>query len=419
MKFIHAADLHLDSPLRGLESYEGAPVEEIRGATREALKSLVALAIEEQVSFVIVAGDLYDGDWQDYNTGLFFGAQMTRLREADIPVYTVSGNHDAQSRMSRNLTLPDNVIVFPANAPWTHRLLDGAVAIHGQSYARQDVKDDLSAGYPEPVGGALNIGVLHTNIDSRPGHDNYAPTSLARLRAHGYDYWALGHVHTAEVLSENPWVVYPGCLQGRHIRETGAKGCRLVEVRDGQIVSCEHRDLDVLRWHLATVDIDGVETVPAVVHRAVDEVAAAEADAGGRILAVRVVLQGETPAHDDLVRTADQWHADLRARVTDVSGGRVWIERIRMEAHPPTDLRELESGDHALGDLLRAIRDLDADEARLAELAQTFEDLAGKLPSELKEEPHLLDVTDPATVHGMLGDVRSLLLSRIRQGAAQ
>src|SRR4051812_29910913 len=109
MKFVHAADLHLDSPLRGLDRYEGAPVEQLRGATRRALENLVALCLSEKADFLLLAGDLYDGGWKDYRTGLFFAAQMSRLRAADIPVFFVRGNHDAESNITRSLRLPENV----------------------------------------------------------------------------------------------------------------------------------------------------------------------------------------------------------------------------------------------------------------------------------------------------------------------
>ena len=221
LTFIHAADLHLDSPLIGLPRYDGAPVEQMRGSTRRALENLVDLALTEQVAFVLIAGDLYDGDWRDYNTGLFFAAQMTRLREAGTPVFIVSGNHDAASQITRSLRMPDNVTVLPANSPDTVRRDDIGIAVHGQSFRTRAVADDLSAAYPDPVRGMFNIGLLHTSADGRPGHDPYAPCSLDKLRAKGYDYWALGHVHAREVLCDDPWVVFSGNTQGRHIRELG------------------------------------------------------------------------------------------------------------------------------------------------------------------------------------------------------
>ena len=112
MKFIHTADLHLDSPLRGLSAYADAPAERLRTATRDAFHNLVTQAIDEQVDFMVIAGDVYDGDWKDFNTGLFFVRQMGRLRHAGIPVYLLYGNHDADSEMTRGLELPDNVYVF-------------------------------------------------------------------------------------------------------------------------------------------------------------------------------------------------------------------------------------------------------------------------------------------------------------------
>ncbi len=199
VKFVHAADLHIDSPLRGLDKYEGAPAARLRAATRHALENLVALCIEEEAAFLLLAGDVFDGGWKDFSTGLFFATQMTRLREAGIPVVIVRGNHDAASSITKNLTLrlPDNVHELSSKKAETFELADAGVCVHGQSFAKQATTDDLAARYPDAVRGAFNIGLLHTCLDGREGHDRYAPTSLETMRAKGYDYWALGHVHVA------------------------------------------------------------------------------------------------------------------------------------------------------------------------------------------------------------------------------
>ena len=186
MKFLHAADIHLDSPLRGLDRYEGAPVDEIRNATRRALENLVALAIDEEVDFVILAGDLFDGDWPDFNTGLFFVRQMARLGEKDISVYAVRGNHDAENRFTRKLPWPKNVHFFSSRKPESFPLDGVDVVLHGQSFANRDVQDDLAAAYPSAAPGKINIGVLHTSLDGRVGHASYAPTRLDVLRSRGY-----------------------------------------------------------------------------------------------------------------------------------------------------------------------------------------------------------------------------------------
>ncbi|MCL4245062.1 MAG: DNA repair exonuclease, partial [Candidatus Dadabacteria bacterium] len=260
-RFIHTADIHLDSPLRGLEGMEGPAVERIRTATRKAFTNLVTEAVEREVDFVVIAGDLYDGDWRDYRTGLFFVAQMGRLARAGIPAFILYGNHDAESQITRRLTLPDNVKTFSAKKPETYVLEDIGAALHGQGYHKRDVTENLAASYPDPVPGAFNIGVLHTGMGGMGGHENYAPCALAELVARGYDYWALGHVHQGSVLHERPHIVFPGNLQGRHVRETGPKGGHLITVEDNEITSFETLRTDVVRWEILKVDAGGCERI--------------------------------------------------------------------------------------------------------------------------------------------------------------
>jgi DNA repair protein SbcD/Mre11 len=229
-KFIHAADIHLDSPMRKLDYYEGVPVEKFRQATRRAFENLIQLAISESVAFVVIAGDLYDGDWKDYNTGLYLVSQMSRLRDAGISVFIVTGNHDAASNITKTLRFPDNVKIFPSDKPATFQMENLKVAIHGQSFASPAVKKDLASDYPKPIEGYYNIGLLHTCATGRAGHEPYAPCSPEDLKNKGYDYWALGHVHNHEVIEKYPPIVFSGNIQGRHPRETGPKGCVMVTV---------------------------------------------------------------------------------------------------------------------------------------------------------------------------------------------
>ena len=214
MKFIHTADLHLDSPLRGLSLYADAPAERLRTATRDAFLNLVTQAIDEQVDFMVIAGDVYDGDWKDFNTGLFFIRQMGRLRNSGIPVYLLYGNHDADSEMTRGLELPDNVQVFSTRKAETFRIESRKEALHGRSFKVAATTENLLPGYPEPVAGWLNIGVLHTALEGNAEHARYAPCSVAELQAKGYQYWALGHVHEHWVQRGDVTMAYPGNLQG-------------------------------------------------------------------------------------------------------------------------------------------------------------------------------------------------------------
>ena len=256
-RFVHAADIHLDSPLRGLEAYPDAPVEQIRGAARRTFDNLVNLAVDEGAAFVLLAGDLFDGDWKDYNTGLYFTHRMGRLREAGIRVLMVSGNHDAASQLTRTLRLPDNVTLFPHRKAATVTLDDLGAAVHGQSFGGRVVSEDLSRDFPKAVPGMCNIGLLHTSLTGRPNHESYAPCTAEGLASRGYDYWALGHVHRREVVGRDPWIVFPGNIQGRHIRETGPKGCAVVTVESGRVSGVEFRDVDVLRFEVCRVDLTG------------------------------------------------------------------------------------------------------------------------------------------------------------------
>lgn len=296
MRFIHASDLHIDSPLRGLDRYEGAPIERLRTATRSALERLVDKAISEHVDFVLFSGDIYDRDWQDFHTGLFFREQMVRLGRAQIRVLIVQGNHDAQGVISRQLTLPSNVTVFSSRSAQTFKIDELSVAIHGRSFPERAVDEDLVPSYPAAVPGFFNIGMLHTSLNGRTGHDTYAPTDLLTLIAKGYDYWALGHVHAREVICEKPRIVFPGNIQGRHANETGAKGCELVTVEAGH-VEAEFVSMDVVRWSQVSVPLNGIERLEALSDAFRHALEPSLVGAMDRLHAVRVTLTGSTGLH--------------------------------------------------------------------------------------------------------------------------
>ncbi len=355
-RFIHAADLHLDSPLRGLEVHEGAPIQVLRGATRRAFENLVDLALKESVDFLLIAGDVYDGDWKDYSTGLFFRGQMVRLKEKGIPVYVISGNHDAASVISKRLALPENVRVFSTRAAESLDVENLPVVIHGRGFPNRAVPENLALEYPSAVSGKFNIGLLHTSLNGAPGHDTYAPCSEQDLRAKGYDYWALGHIHQPSVISEEPWIVFAGNCQGRHVRETGPRGCRLVTVSDENVIdSAEWQTLDVVRWSVVEVDLSEVEREADALRCIRAALSDVIEKADGRLVAARVHLTGTTPLHGSLHQKSQHWRAQLLGFVQDFGEEALWIERMTTRTTPIYDVALLAERDILTGTVLKAL----------------------------------------------------------------
>lgn len=417
-KFLHAADIHLDSPLRGLERYEGAPVERIRGATRRALEKLVLLALEEKVDGVLLVGDLYDGDWRDFNTGLFLVRQMARLNEAGIRVFLLAGNHDAANRMTRSLALPENVKLFSSKNPETFVLEDQGIALHGQSFSNPAVFDDLSQNYPAPIKGSFNIGLLHT-CATCTDHERYAPCTIDGLRLKGYDYWALGHIHKRQELHSDPPIVFPGNLQGRHIREEGPKGCMLVTIKNGHLADKEFRDLGAVRWQRLSIVVGPTDGPDDILDRAREAMRKLLEEPDPSLFAVRIQVQGSCKGHGALQARAEHYIGQLRAQALDLDADRLWLEKIVFATTPDSAslAQRLEGPIEELVNLLNQIRQ---DAKQLQELAEPLADLKRKLPFELTQAGAGLDPTDPAWLHGLLDQVEPLLLQRLLfpEGAA-
>jgi exonuclease SbcD len=411
-QFIHAADIHLDSPLRGLDRYEGAPVDEIRLASREAFINLVQLAVEKQVAFVVIAGDLFDGDWKDYNTGRFFAKQMSRLREANIPVYVLKGNHDAANKLTRSIVLPENVNVFSHTKPQTFRVPNCDAVVHGQSFSTAAVTSNLVPNYPRAEPGLFNIGVLHTSATGRDGHENYAPCSLDDLISKGYDYWALGHVHKREVLNAaNPLIVFPGNIQGRHAREIGPKGCSLVTVDDRLTVTESFEELCVLQWHHLVVPCETAQSEAEVFSILQSQLSDLRSVASGKPLAVRVELTGASVVNSALRSNAEHFINQIRAIAADAGGDEIWIEKVKVRTSPPVTAIPI-SHDGAVGELISLIDEYRDGVADMTALRAELSDLDKKLPPEVKAAAGW---SDDEFIDEALKDVQQILLSRLGQ----
>src|SRR5580704_13204778 len=310
--FLHAADLHLGSPFTGLALRDETLAQRFAKASRDAFSNLVSRAMEERVSFVVIAGDIYDGEWKDTSIGLFFNREIARLDRAGIQVFVLKGNHDAESVVTRAISLPGNVFQFPTKSK-TVRIEELEVALHGRSFSDRAVTENIVLDYPDPVPGWFNIGVLHTSCEGRPGHANYAPCTVPQLKSLGYQYWALGHVHEYEELAWDPWIVFPGNLQGRSIRECGPKGAVLVHVDDGRVVAVRRLIVDQARWAVAAVDLEGISEESQALRKIEDEIRPAIVQAEGRLLALRVQLRGAAALHHGLKADPRRFSDEVQA----------------------------------------------------------------------------------------------------------
>lgn len=333
-RFIHTADIHLDSPLRSLAMRNGELADLVGNATREALVSIVDLCLEERVDALMIAGDLYDGDQTSMKTARFLAGQLQRLHGAGIETYLIRGNHDALSRITQELILPPSVKLFAGRAE-TVELNRGNlnVAIHGLSFAKPHAPESLLPKYRTPVPDAANVGIMHTSLAGAPGHDLYAPCNVSDLHGWGYDYWALGHVHVRTEHGGDRAVIMPGMPQGRDINEAGAKTVSLVTINDDRSITVEERLTSIAQFERIAVDLTSAATWRDAVDLIEKEIARARDTTRSQHLVGRLRLDGITSLTWQLRRDRDLLLAEIEHRAEGI--GKTWIEKIEIVAQTP------------------------------------------------------------------------------------
>lgn len=414
MRFIHTADIHLDSPLTGLSAYADAPAKMLRSATRDAFTNLVSEAIEQQVDFMVIAGDLYDGGWKDHNTGIYFCREMGRLRKAGIPAYVKFGNHDAESEMTKKLLLPDNVFTFESRKAHTFRIDHLKVALHGRSFKEAATTENLATGYPAALPGMFNIGVLHTALGVQSTHANYAPCTIDELHAKGYQYWALGHVHEYQMWQGASTIVFPGNLQGRHIRETGPRGAVLVTADDAGVQQVERLFVDVLRWYSVEIDATNCNTLADVVRAIGRELEALVQNSPANMpSAVRIVVSGKTPAHGELFGMEAQLRAEVLALAAAIGPDRLWIEKVKTLTSAADDGAAIRARGDALSDLQELLEKAETDPEFLKSLQDDLMLLVTKAPLALQDAvPYFKDIR-AGDLAALVREVRPGLVSQL------
>jgi exonuclease SbcD len=402
--FIHAADLHLGSPLSGLATRDADLARRLATAGRQAFEDLVTQAIERRVAFVVVAGDIYDGDWADNTIGLFFARQVARLDRAGIPTILVRGNHDAESVITRSITLPPSVHVFSAARAETLRLEAVRVAVHGRSFQARAVEENLSLTYPAALPGWFNLGVLHTSCTGHAAHETYAPCSVADLTARGYDYWALGHIHDYAELSRDPWIVFPGNIQGRSVRECGEKGAVLVEVADGRVTVLSRLPLDRARFEQISVDLSAAADTRAALETVETALRPLAEVAVQRLVLVRVHLAGTTPAHDALSADRESVTAEIQAAAHRLHED-IWLERLKIETCRP---RAPVDASGAAIDPAALLADLDRDPDFRSRAKAALAEIGARMPATAAAEADL-----EAEFDALCAEAEALILGRL------
>lgn len=416
-RFVHTADIHLDSPLRSLSLRNPELAELIGDSTRQALIGIVDLCLEEQVDALIIAGDLYDGEQTSMKTARFLATQLARLSQAGITVYKIRGNHDALSKITQELVLPDGVKVFGGRAELVLHQASGLdVAIHGMSFAKPQAPDSLLPKYRAPEAGAINIGIMHTSVGGAPGHDPYAPTSAADLHGSGFDYWALGHIHKRSQHAGAKTVIMPGMPQGRDINEAGEKTVSLVTVGDDRSICVEERLTSVAQFERVSVDLDGAEDWRSAIDRIERALSLARSTTRAPHLVARLRLSGRTPLAWRLRRDRDLLLAEAEQRAEGL--GRAWIEKIEIAADAPAQTSNATLADpvNELGELMR--RYILPAAATAQDVRQIVEDLRNELPAEIRGFAGNDEAGLDAFVGRLLAEGSADILARLRTDSA-
>lgn len=384
-RFIHTADLHLDSPLRSLALRDADLAELIAEASRAALRGIIDLCLSEQVDALVIAGDLYDGRQTSMKTARYLVAELARLEQAGIRTFVIRGNHDAESQITREMTFPPGVHVFGARAGMEMMEKDHQrIALHGLSFRDRHAPESLLPHYRPPAPDALNIGVMHTSLNGAAGHDRYAPCALADLQASGFDYWALGHIHKAAHYPGAAHVVMPGIPQGRDIGEPGAGSVTLVTWREDGGIETEARIVAQAAFVPVDVDVTGLHDwhdLRGAVERAL---------AGARLpvphLVARLRLTGDTALAPRLLRDRDLALAEAQEIARSLGG--TWVEKLTLALGGGAP----QAG--ALGELATLIdRDIRPSLGYQQALEEMRRDLEAALPPDIRDAV-ALDATD-------------------------
>ncbi|WNF24002.1 DNA repair exonuclease [Mesobacillus jeotgali] len=341
VKFIHTADLHLDSPMVGLRHLPKAIFHRLQESTFTALKNITNTAIEHEVDFVVMAGDLFDGEDRSIRAQAVLRNEMEKLAAKGIKVYAIHGNHDHLGVKSVALNYPDNVHFFSDQVEKVDfRKADGTlVHLYGFSYPERHVMERWIERYQKIDGADFHVGLLHGHFEGVSDHGKYAPFRLSDLIEKDYDYWALGHIHKKELLSQQPYVVYPGNPQGRNRKEIGEKGAYIVHLTEAGSEASFFETAGVI-WDETVIDAQDSLSFNALYENCLNIIDGRRREGKGVLLDIRI--KGLNSSHTDVIEKITSGELlELLQEAEKEEESFVWVHRLKFTEDIVVDRAQL------------------------------------------------------------------------------
>lgn len=380
VRFIHTADLHLDTPFKGLSRLNSDLSKRLKDATFRSFRNIINLCSEKKVDFLVISGDIFDSESKSLAAQLRFVSELKSLSEKGIPAYFICGNHDPLKSWLDTIDLPENVIRFGHSAGQFHTFRKSGTAIadiHGISFNEKAVTRNLAGEFrlaPDPA--PVSIAVLHGTIGSPGPHENYAPFTRGDVAGKGFDYWAMGHIHKNRIVSySNPAIVYPGNPQGRDFGEPGEKGCYLVEITDGHDPAFEFIQSQVIRFESLEIDMSVVSKIELLRDKINEALENSENYNNEVDYILRINLTGRSGLHksindkSEIIELVDF----LNEGVPDQKYLR-WIDQVYVNTRPEIDIEKIKKGTGFPAEVLNNFDIYFEDKDKLAELIKIAEE---------------------------------------------
>ena len=431
-KFIHAADLHLDCPLSGIQEFDldKSIQDRIKNATFTAFDNLISLCVERKVDFLLIAGDIYNSRDKSLRAQIHFRNGLRRLESNGIQVYVVHGNHDPLDSWSAKIELPKNVHLFGGKSVTSEVFskyeLPCAI-VHGISYSKSEIQSNFAKRF-KPISNKdianseslqikfdsreknlsdiFEIGLLHCSVGSNKTHKEYAPCSLSKdLKPSGMDYWALGHVHTRDVMSnQNPCIIYPGNTQGLHVNENGARGVYCVYVVDRDNIELEFVPIDDVRWYQEQIHINDLNTIDELEKAVGVYLNGCSETSEKRLSIARLTLVGRGDLHES-IKNPDSGNDLLEQFQQDglLLDPQVILSEIKIHTYKQINIENRRAAEDLVGDFLRIVEEAKQNPELKMAIRDQLHDLYGHSRSkgiiEDIDEEALLELIDAAQFH--------------------